>query len=133
MIQKIICLSFFSKCSSYLIFSLTHFNYLSSYGPASFLSAYPESFPPLLSGLGSESITGRDYLSLLQNHKPALQWDTESSEHFFLYNDDRSRQRAVFYPSLKSIYLRLQEARSLGASLSIWEIGQGLDYFFDLL
>ncbi|XP_078439602.1 glycosyl hydrolase superfamily protein [Wolffia australiana] len=82
--------------------------------------------------VGSEAITGRGYLSLLQKHKPALQWERESSEHFFLYEDDKNRRHAIFYPSLASISLRLDEARSRGASLSVWEIGQGLDYFFDL-
>lgn len=82
---------------------------------------------------GGGAIIGRDYLALLEKHRPELQWDKNSGEHFFFYNDDKDIRHAVFYPSLKSISLRLEEARSWGCGISIWEIGQGLDYFFDLL
>ncbi|XP_027932589.1 chitinase domain-containing protein 1 isoform X1 [Vigna unguiculata] len=82
---------------------------------------------------GGGAIIGRDYLALLEKHRPELQWDKNSGEHFFTYNDDKDIKHAVFYPSLKSISLRLEEARSWGCGISIWEIGQGLDYFFDLL
>ncbi|CAJ1961278.1 unnamed protein product [Sphenostylis stenocarpa] len=82
---------------------------------------------------GGGAIIGRDYLALLEKHRPELQWDKNSGEHFFFYTDDKDIRHAVFYPSLKSISLRLEEARSWGCGISIWEIGQGLDYFFDLL
>ncbi|KAI4328893.1 hypothetical protein L6164_021213 [Bauhinia variegata] len=82
---------------------------------------------------GGGTILGRDYLALLEKHRPELQWDKNSGEHFFFYTDDNDIKHAVFYPSLKSISLRLEEARSWGCGISIWEIGQGLDYFFDLL
>ena len=69
----------------------------------------------------------------MDKHKPVLQWEKNSGEHLFFYSDDHHAKHAVFYPSLMSIFLRLEEARSWGVGISIWEIGQGLDYFFDLL
>ncbi|KAJ7962546.1 chitinase domain-containing protein 1 [Quillaja saponaria] len=84
-------------------------------------------------GLGGGAIIGRDYLSLLEKHKPVLQWEKNSAEHVFFYLDDNNIKHAVFFPSLMSISMRLEEARSWGCGISIWEIGQGLDYFLDLL
>ena len=86
-----------------------------------------------LTGGAARAITGRDYLSLLDQYKPAIKWQKNFAEHFFLYTDDRHLQHAVFYPTLMSISQRMEEARSWGAGISIWEIGQGLDCFFDLL
>ncbi|CAI9101144.1 OLC1v1038403C1 [Oldenlandia corymbosa var. corymbosa] len=87
----------------------------------------------LQSGEGGGPIVGREYLSLLEQHRPILQWEKNSAEHFFIYLDNRRIKHVVFYPTLLSIAMRLEEARSWGAGISIWEIGQGLDYFFDVL
>lgn len=87
----------------------------------------------LSEGSGGGPITGRDYLSLLERRRPVIQWEKNSGEHLFLYLDDNNVKHAVFYPSLMSILLRLEKAHSWGTGISIWEIGQGLDYFFDIL
>ncbi|KAH6813219.1 Glycosyl hydrolase superfamily protein [Perilla frutescens var. frutescens] len=84
-------------------------------------------------GLGGGPIIGREYLSLLELHRPQLQWEKNSEEHFFLYIDNQDVKHVVFYPSPMSIATRLQEALSWDAGISIWEIGQGLEYFFDIL
>ncbi|TKY61272.1 Chitinase domain-containing protein 1 [Spatholobus suberectus] len=34
---------------------------------------------------GGGAIIGRDYLALLENHRPKLQWDKNSGEHFFSF------------------------------------------------
>ncbi|KAM0938461.1 putative glycoside hydrolase family 18, catalytic domain, glycoside hydrolase superfamily [Dioscorea sansibarensis] len=86
----------------------------------------------LSGGSGGGAITGWDYISLLEKHKPSIRWEEKSEEHYFVYTSN-NHKHAVFYPSLMSISTRLNEARNWGAALSIWEIGQGLDYFFDLL
>ena len=83
-------------------------------------------------GSGGGAIIGWDYISLLEKHKPSIRWEENSEEHYFVYTSN-NHKHAVFYPSLMSISTRLNEARNWGAALSIWEIGQGLDYFFDLL
>lgn len=84
-------------------------------------------------GLGGGPILGREYVSLLEKHRPELQWEKNSAEHFFLYEDEQNVKHVVFYPSLMSISVRLQEALMWGAGVSIWEIGQGLEFFFDIL
>ncbi|KAL3615705.1 hypothetical protein CASFOL_041366 [Castilleja foliolosa] len=84
-------------------------------------------------GLGGGPIVGREYLSLLEQHRPSqLHWEKNSAEHFFLYTDNQNVEHVVFYPSLMSISMRLKEAVSWEAGISIWEIGQGLEYFFDM-
>ncbi|XP_048510676.1 chitinase domain-containing protein 1 isoform X2 [Athalia rosae] len=81
---------------------------------------------------GGGPIVGHQYLNLLQSYKGKLKWDNSSAEHFFSFKATNGRH-LVFYPSLLSINSRINLANELRTGISIWELGQGLDFFYDLL
>lgn len=81
---------------------------------------------------GGEAVVGHSYLNLLKHVKGRLKYDEKDEENFFEVKTNTGKH-FVFYPTLYSIQKRIDLAIELKTSISIWEIGQGLDFFYDLL
>lgn len=80
-----------------------------------------------------DAIVGSQYIDLLKSAKPSqFSWHLKASELSFEYRDNKQIHK-VFYPSLRFIQKRVEAAERFKIGIAIWEIGQGLDYFFDLL
>ncbi|ETV72879.1 hypothetical protein, variant 1 [Aphanomyces astaci] len=77
----------------------------------------------------NEAIVASKYRELLDAHHPAIEWDDSAHECYFRY----PVKHIVYYPCLQSIQDRLDLYLSAQTGAAIWDIGQGLDYFFDLL
>ncbi|ESO08732.1 hypothetical protein HELRODRAFT_74077, partial [Helobdella robusta] len=78
------------------------------------------------------AVMGKQYLEILSAHKPKIHWENSTAEHYIKYRA-KSNDYLLYYPTLLSIDMRIRLAKKLGVGISIWEIGQGLDYFYDLL
>jgi spore germination protein YaaH len=57
--------------------------------------------------------------------KIQLKWVKEYAEYATMMSDER----VLMFPSTKSIESRIDLVKKLGAGVSIWEIGQGMDQF----
>lgn len=79
----------------------------------------------------SRHLVSHEVIELLQTHNPRLVWHDSFQEHFFSYYDS-DVHHVVFYPSRHSISKRLEIAESVGCGgIAIWDLGQGLDHFFE--
>ncbi|CAB1097870.1 unnamed protein product [Ectocarpus sp. CCAP 1310/34] len=85
------------------------------------------------------AITSGDVVSLLTGGKvlPAgLEWDSEWKEHILSYRERRAegmQEHVATFPTLAFIQERIDLASELGVGLALWELGQGMPYWFDLL
>jgi chitinase domain-containing protein 1 len=83
-------------------------------------------------GKPSEAILGNTFIKYLEQEKPKLRWDKDAHEHWFTFQRGGIKH-TVYYPTLRNIMDRVKIANELGVGISIWEIGQGLPYFYEAL
>ena len=96
---------------------------------------------------GPKAVIGKQYLEILDRYQPTLIWDTDHAEHSFTFKQSEETT-TCYYPSLQVSFIsfisstltirqfiadRLELANTLEVGISIWDLGQGLDYFFDLI
>ncbi len=91
------------------------------------MNFYGYDYAPM--GSKVDAVIGNRYLELLRMYKPELLWNKQASEHYFQYN----KGHILYFPSLSSVEARLSLAKELNVGVGIWETGQGLAYFYNLL
>lgn len=78
-------------------------------------------------------VVGDEVITLLQRHKPDIVWLQDLGEHGFAY-EEGGTQHIVFYPTRESVAQRVSLAKELGCGgVAVWELGQGLNHFFEEL
>ncbi|CEL97031.1 unnamed protein product [Vitrella brassicaformis CCMP3155] len=80
----------------------------------------------------ASSILGQEIVTLLKSAPATLHWDDQAKEHHADVQVSDGTVR-IYFPTLKFLEERLELARRVGVGVSIWELGQGHDYFWDLL
>lgn len=78
------------------------------------------------------TITAEEYTSLVAFSKMGIpltvDWDEVQGEHRM-----DGKIWSIWYPTLLSLLNRLALAEEYGVGVSVWEAGQGLEYFWDVL
>ncbi|KAL5112599.1 Chitinase domain-containing protein 1 [Taenia crassiceps] len=80
-----------------------------------------------------KAVLSHDVVEVAKKYSPIFKWHEESAEHSLEYEADGRTKHSLFFPTAYSIARRVAVAEELGVGLSIWEIGQGFDSFFEQL
>ena len=82
---------------------------------------------------GTEAIIGDQLIELLKKEGDDYKWkwDQDIMEHYLVNQNDDSIK--IYYPTLQSIATRLELLSMYDFGATIWELGQGMEYFTDLL
>jgi chitinase domain-containing protein 1 len=79
-------------------------------------------------------IVGHEFVSLVKEMESSVAWLDDFAEDAFGYESEAGVERAVFYPTFRSVQARVNLAQRVGCGgVAIWELGQGLPWLFDAL
>lgn len=92
-------------------------------------------------------IVAHEFVNLLQTQDVQVNWHEAYKEHYFIYEQHSQQENAeseeegtkqgekthvMFYPTRSSIRERVNLARDTNCGgIAIWDIGQGLNHFFE--
>ena len=91
---------------------------------------------------GMDAITGPTLIDDLKRYTVEIRYLKEKehvirsgwSEYLTAsFVDEKGKLHTIHYPTLKFLEERIALARKVKCGIAIWELGQGLDYFMDLL
>ncbi|CAJ0574345.1 unnamed protein product, partial [Mesorhabditis spiculigera] len=68
------------------------------------------------------------FLEKSKEKNARLEWDDIVKEHRLITSEGR-----IYYPSLTSVESRIKLAKAYDVGIAIWELGQGLNYFTQVL
>ncbi|SAM01246.1 hypothetical protein [Absidia glauca] len=96
--------------------------------------SYSPSRPPqplIMQQVLDKLATTRDSLDDIDDQAiVSIEWDKGAEEHWFEdYDEDGVMEGTIWMPTIKSLQRRLHLAEDYQVGLSLWEVGQGLDYF----
>ena len=80
-----------------------------------------------------EPIVGHQLVDFLKKNRDVRIVHDEGAEEHIFFLKARTSQTIICFPTQLSIQKKLDLAVKMGVPIAIWELGQGLDYFFDLL
>ena len=84
-------------------------------------------------GVGREYVMGQDFINTLSEYKVSPYFLKEYQETVYFYKKNKA-SHTLYYPSLYDLNTRFHKTISYGyAGFGIWELAQGLPYFYDLL
>ncbi|EDQ90262.1 uncharacterized protein MONBRDRAFT_1599, partial [Monosiga brevicollis MX1] len=83
---------------------------------------------------GGSAIVGHQYLDILRAQGPNIRttWNSRAREHTMQFTTVQGPS-SLYFPTTRSIAERVHLARDLGTGLALWEIGQGIDHFYQEL
>lgn len=77
-----------------------------------------------------KAIIGKEFIEIIEGQARDV-WDEQGKEHKFLYND-HGKECVMYYPTIDMLAERLKFAEKYGMGVAIWELGQGLEHFFNI-